>query len=650
MDNLSALYKRFLVDEPYRLLPPDDLWAKVRDGSDEAAFRVFLERVGGRIYLVCRAVLGDAGHAEEAFQETFCALLRHRAKLPAYRPAVAWLYVTARSQARTIQRRQWRWRWRDRRKAATTEVVGPNASAVPAETERRGVVLAAVGDLPTPQRRAVELVYLEGMTHAEAADALGWSRGAVGKYVQRGLDRLRQVLGRRGLAVAGPTTLGAALQADAATLPAERLAALTDAAWGKAQAVGAWGKLPVLLAGAVLASGLAAGGVALWPRPVLPAPPPIAERETLQAKNLRILQTEVLPKVLVELDRVLPDDAPWVFVDAVAVGSDTRVEFRSGRATPGTAPRRLRMSYCTHMRRFWAGHYDPVDGSWPTGDPEQPAALRMLVPFAQGDTLKLPLVHRNRWAEVVRAFDLLPTDDRTEGELVRYLFGPTGAARGEELTVTVETRAVAANANGLYLCAGNGTYTRPATGGWRYWGMTLGWGMGVDDERLYCYHDQAVWAYRLDAPASPPLKVCDSPERLWLRSLAVAGGTFAAAPMDDRRHEVWVRRTAAADWVRVAAPGHVLAVAVGDGDLFAATADRLYLRPIDRPEAAWTDAGATPKDTLTLFLWGDRLVHVPRGGEPVRARRRTVDPAAAWEAIGRVYHHDTTLSSHPGSS
>src|SRR5436305_582865 len=170
MRPLEFILHRYLTGEPYHRLADDDLWSRFREHRDEAAFRVFLERVGGRIYARCRGVLGDDHLAEEAFQEAFVALLRHRGRLPSYRAAVAWLYQTATNAARQVKRRQWRQERRDRRKAQgaplTTVGDGPDLDAA----HWRSAVAAALVQLPTAQRRAVELVYLEGMTHTEAAE------------------------------------------------------------------------------------------------------------------------------------------------------------------------------------------------------------------------------------------------------------------------------------------------------------------------------------------------------------------------------------------------------------------------------------------------------------------------------------------------
>jgi hypothetical protein len=181
--------------------------------------------------------------------------------------------------------------------------------------------------------------------------------------------------------------------------------------------------------------------------------------------------------------------------------------------------------------------------------------------------------------------------------------------------------------------------------------MTRGYGTTVDEERLYCYRDQAIWAYRIDAPTVPPAIVCDSPEKLWIRSLAVGDGFLVAAPMDATRREVWVRplRIPATGWVRVPAPGFVRTVALHRGQILAAYDGRLGRRPVDRPEAHWEEAGTAPGETCVLLVRDDLLVHIPTQPAAIHARPVTAAPDAPWEVVGRVILSESPLSARSGS-
>jgi RNA polymerase sigma factor (sigma-70 family) len=433
MDRLHDLLRRYLADEPYRRLPDDDLWARFRDHREEGAFRVILERVGGRVYARCRAVLGEDSLADEAFQEAFVALFRHRAKLPTYRAAVAWLYETATNKAR-MHRRWWRRVWHhDLQKGAQTpEATAHAPEGDLARHEQQEAVAAVLAGLPERERRPVELVYLEGMTHAEAAEALGWPRGMVGTYVQRGLARLRRTLEHRGLAaVAGVAAVEAALQAGPSGLMPERLAALADELWAKATTgagpVGGWwlARGRRMAAGLAVSAGLSAGGVALTSRQAPPPAPPAAAEtphvppataETVPERNLRVFRSEIQPRLTAALTKLaLGDDGTAAITDVLAHGPHVAVtaEVRHGRQIGLTS--RLWIVFDTHTRQktfridlFGNGRVRAVNT-------EAPIVLWRGLPGVADLTLRLEGFTLAR-----EAIDAFPPDPRAEDEAVRY--------------------------------------------------------------------------------------------------------------------------------------------------------------------------------------------------------------------------------------
>lgn len=255
--------------------------------------------------------------------------------------------------------------------AGTTPDRAPPADpAAKAEAgDARTAVMAELGRLPDRFRLPLECVYLDGMTHAEAARALGWPKGTVDSAVARGLARLRARSGRLGLAgiLATAGGLEAVLAAGARPTPLKWVAAAVRAAasasprradplavaraYATTRSVGL-----AVAAGAVgLAVCLGVGiTLALRPAPpqatqTHPAGDGPAPAETLADRNRRVLEADTLPRV-VEALRPLALNGGEVRVTRL-VAHDFRawfeVELRHRDAPPGLTMTRFRVYFAT---------------------------------------------------------------------------------------------------------------------------------------------------------------------------------------------------------------------------------------------------------------------------------------------------------------
>lgn len=81
----------------------------------------------------------------------------------------------------------------ERRKSAAVERLG---ATIPDERDPDAPIdlAAAIAELPTRQRVALALFYLDGLTSAEVGDVMGISAGAVRFHLHEARRRLRELL------------------------------------------------------------------------------------------------------------------------------------------------------------------------------------------------------------------------------------------------------------------------------------------------------------------------------------------------------------------------------------------------------------------------------------------------------------------------
>jgi RNA polymerase sigma factor (sigma-70 family) len=156
---------------------------------------------------VCRRLLGHEQDAEDAFQATFLVLARKAGSLAWHESVAGWLFEVARRVAQGARRAGLRRRSEERQAAAMHPPHSPAGDARTAPEEHahlrdvRLVLDEELDRLPEKYRTPLVLCYLEGHSHTEAADELGWPVGTVRGRLARGRDLLRRRLVRRGLAL-----------------------------------------------------------------------------------------------------------------------------------------------------------------------------------------------------------------------------------------------------------------------------------------------------------------------------------------------------------------------------------------------------------------------------------------------------------------
>ncbi len=175
-----------------------ELFARGGEAS-EAAFATLVERHGPMVLRVCRHVLADGHLAEDAFQVTFLLLARRARSIHDPDALAGWLHRVGRRVA--LRARAGIHRRTDRETQQSGDV---DVAVAAVDKLERDELCAVVHDeidrLADAQRLPILLCALEGLSHEEAAQRLGWPLGTIKSRLVRGRKRLQGRLARRGLA------------------------------------------------------------------------------------------------------------------------------------------------------------------------------------------------------------------------------------------------------------------------------------------------------------------------------------------------------------------------------------------------------------------------------------------------------------------
>jgi RNA polymerase sigma-70 factor (ECF subfamily) len=167
-------------DPQARAEPGGDLLGRVADGDVEA-FAVLYHRYAHPIFGLALRRLRHRGRAEHATEDAFAAIWRAAGTFDTARDSrVQWLFTIARSS-----------------------ILGQSRSAAPSQWDADDAWLAfrvhaALGDLPEPERIALELSYWSGRSRAEIAELLGIPLELVEARTRAALARLVVLLDRVG--------------------------------------------------------------------------------------------------------------------------------------------------------------------------------------------------------------------------------------------------------------------------------------------------------------------------------------------------------------------------------------------------------------------------------------------------------------------
>jgi RNA polymerase sigma-70 factor (ECF subfamily) len=182
--------------EKLRKLADEELMERVAD-CDADAFEVVLERHADAAFSLAYRICGRRSVAEDIAQESFLALWRSGERYDRARGSVrTWTLGIVHNRAIDALRRSGT---HDRRRASDEGI--EETLEAPERTDDQAVenavsseIRGALGELPSDQRKVIELAYFGGFTHTEIASMLDTPVGTVKGRMRLGLQKLRSQL------------------------------------------------------------------------------------------------------------------------------------------------------------------------------------------------------------------------------------------------------------------------------------------------------------------------------------------------------------------------------------------------------------------------------------------------------------------------
>jgi RNA polymerase sigma-70 factor (ECF subfamily) len=174
-------------NRPRRGGPAEDELATIVGGiaaGERTSLKQLYDRFGARLYGIAHRILRDPALAEDAIQEAFVKIWRNAGKYdPARGSALGWVVIIVRRAAFDLRPRD--------PVAAPVEIPDERP-----QTEMLHPGLArALDALPEMHRKALLLMYVYGLTHAELGATMGAPLGTVKSWVRRGAAALKETLG-----------------------------------------------------------------------------------------------------------------------------------------------------------------------------------------------------------------------------------------------------------------------------------------------------------------------------------------------------------------------------------------------------------------------------------------------------------------------
>lgn len=186
--------------------PDVQLMLALQNGN-ETAFRVLFEKHAAGVMSYAMQWLGNRARAEEITQDVFLQVYRHRSGYMPRARFVTWLYRMVSNACITDARRV-----EHREIAFSLDQPAPDGRQPQSVADSRSAssenlldqqqrllhLQGVLDELPAPQRAALWLARVDGMSYEEVARSLGCSVSAVKSLIHRATQTLRRRLRQEG--------------------------------------------------------------------------------------------------------------------------------------------------------------------------------------------------------------------------------------------------------------------------------------------------------------------------------------------------------------------------------------------------------------------------------------------------------------------
>lgn len=185
--------------EELRKLADEELMQRVA-ANDADSFEIVFERHVDAAFALAYRICARRSTAEDVAQEAFLAIWRSGARYDRARGSVrTWALGIVHNRAVDALRRDGA---HERRRIGDEDIA--QQLEAPERTDAQAIdnatseqIRGALGELPSEQRRVIELAYFGGFTHVEIASMLDTPVGTVKGRMRLGLEKLRDQVQRR---------------------------------------------------------------------------------------------------------------------------------------------------------------------------------------------------------------------------------------------------------------------------------------------------------------------------------------------------------------------------------------------------------------------------------------------------------------------